>query len=556
MMDLIQSTFLQAMGWAVLNSFWQFALLWILYRIITSLLSPGSRNKANLATITIAISFIWFIATFISFYYSNPVILSAISEYLGSSSSFSVSFLNKLFPAAAVLYIIFLIIPVSLFIRNYRYLNLIRNKGLGKADTSWKLFIRKTSSLMGIKRTVAVWVSDFVSSPVTIGFLKPVILIPVAAVNQLSAKQVEAILLHELGHISRNDYIINIIINFIKTLLYFNPFVRMLVSDIEKERENSCDRLVMQFNYNPYDYANALVKLQKMVNEHFYFTIPATGRTHQLLERIEDILGLPKKRLFSLRKLSGLILACLIFLCGSILLTKNNQLTDNRAILFQNSFNPYYFINSPANLNEPKAQPVLAATEPTNSTAKVKTEKKEQDLIFDEEEEMPGIAFAGFQELNAPTLPPKEEAYLKETIKSTQKILKEKEWKNIEKQYADAFTSHEKATLHQLYNEKVNEINWDQLEDKLRHAYGSINWQNINSQLQSSLLELRIDSIQSVLHKSVTDLDELEDWMKINNANTIPDSDITLDKVRELRKKTILAQEKLRLSKLRKTIKI
>ena len=71
------------------------------------------------------------------------------------------------------------------------------------------------------------------SSPVTIGFLKPIILLPVAALNSLTPQQVEAVLLHELSHIRRYDYLINLVITLVHTLFYFNPFIKKFVSAIE-----------------------------------------------------------------------------------------------------------------------------------------------------------------------------------------------------------------------------------------------------------------------------------------------------------------------------------
>ncbi len=85
-----------------------------------------------------------------------------------------------------------------------------------------------------------------------------------AVINQLSTRQMEAVLLHELAHIRRHDYLLNLIINIIRTILYFNPFARAFVGIIESEREKNCDELVLQFQYGGYDYASALLSLEKL----------------------------------------------------------------------------------------------------------------------------------------------------------------------------------------------------------------------------------------------------------------------------------------------------
>ena len=106
------------------------------------------------------------------------------------------------------------------------------------------MFVKNLAAQMGIKKPVHVWISELVCSPVTIGYLKPIILVPLAAINHLTTQQLEAVLLHELSHIKRYDYLINLIINFIQTILYFNPLVKAFVKIIEREREKSCDEMV------------------------------------------------------------------------------------------------------------------------------------------------------------------------------------------------------------------------------------------------------------------------------------------------------------------------
>ena len=123
--------------------------------------------------------------------------------------------------------------------------------------------MRNVATRMGIKKPVHIWLSGIVTSPVTIGYIKPVILLPIAAINQLSTQQLEAVLLHELAHIRRYDYFVNLVIRFIQTILYFNPFVKALVKTVEIEREKSCDEMVIQFQYDPHGYASALLMLEK-----------------------------------------------------------------------------------------------------------------------------------------------------------------------------------------------------------------------------------------------------------------------------------------------------
>ncbi len=145
----------------------------------------------------------------------------------------------------------------------YRYVYIISNKRLQAAPEMLQIFASKVAMQMKIVRKVTVWISQHIDVPATIGFIKPVILIPFASLNNLSRDQLEAIILHELSHIRRNDYIINIIVSLIETILFFNPFVTLLSAVIKRERENCCDDFVLQYRYDPHSYASALLRLEE-----------------------------------------------------------------------------------------------------------------------------------------------------------------------------------------------------------------------------------------------------------------------------------------------------
>ena len=237
-----QSAFLQALGWAVLNSLWQMALLWIVFNLVISLTgSIRPSQKSNIASSLLFTGFAWFIFTFISLLINkenNNAIVSLNALPAGTNEKLN-QWLDSILPFASVIYIVLLIIPLLQFIRNYRYVQVLRKHNLSKINVDWRIFIKKISARIGINKPVNIWVSDLINSPVTIGYLKPIILVPLAAINHLTTEQMEAVLLHELAHIRRYDYLINLLINFIQTILYFNPFVKAFVKTVERERERS-----------------------------------------------------------------------------------------------------------------------------------------------------------------------------------------------------------------------------------------------------------------------------------------------------------------------------
>ena len=232
-----QLTFLQSLGWALLNSLWQMALLWAIYQlIIVSFQKLKASQKTSLAILFTFAGFAWFVYTFVaSLLLQSNSINSFYNSGIIDNNSWNY-FAGNVLPYAAIAYLLVLAAPLWQFVRNYRFVQFIRVSGLKKIDVDWRMYVRRTAAAMGITREVKIWLSEWVTSPVTIGYLRPIILIPLAAMNNLTPHQVEAIILHELSHIHRYDYFLNLILSFIRTILYFNPFVKLLVKSIEKER--------------------------------------------------------------------------------------------------------------------------------------------------------------------------------------------------------------------------------------------------------------------------------------------------------------------------------
>jgi hypothetical protein len=124
----------------------------------------------------------------------------------------------------------------------------------------------------------------------------------------------EAVLLHELTHIRRHDYLVNMLLQVAEMLLFFNPFMRNLLRHAYNERENSCDDWVLQFNYNPREYATALLTIEQQAQKHV-LALCATGPKHHqfhLLQRIRRMVA-PEKNGFNYRSQMGMLAMLLVF---------------------------------------------------------------------------------------------------------------------------------------------------------------------------------------------------------------------------------------------------
>jgi len=156
-------------------------------------------------------------------------------------------------------------------------------------DPLWNNRLDILRGKLDLVKKVTIHVSDKISVPITAGFIRPMILLPVAMVNNLSIEQAESVLLHELAHIKRHDYLMNIFQRIMESILFFNPFVWLLSKEICREREYCCDEMVVDQTADPLTYAKALLCLEEQ-KRHNVFAMAAKGPgKYPLLNRIQRI---------------------------------------------------------------------------------------------------------------------------------------------------------------------------------------------------------------------------------------------------------------------------
>ena len=109
------------------------------------------------------------------------------------------------------------------------------------APIEWSLAMDRLRARLGLARAVGLRVSAMVQSPVVISAWRPLILVPVGMLAGLPAAQVEALLVHELAHIRRHDYVVNLLQSVAEALLFYHPAVWWVSNEIRKERECCCD---------------------------------------------------------------------------------------------------------------------------------------------------------------------------------------------------------------------------------------------------------------------------------------------------------------------------
>ena len=305
-----------SLAWALLHSLWQGALIYgSLYLLLKASPNAGSRAKYYLSFSGLTALCLWFADTWSTQYQKLKGVTVFITQSApdgGYAKTFTVKTiaaapahgtaiyhllprLEQYFPFILMLYLAGLVFMLSRFAINLLQLRTLKTSGIVTPGEEWQKTVQYWQNKFEIARPVKLYFSERINTPMMLGALKPIILLPVAAINHLSTEQVEAILMHELAHIKRHDYLLNIFQTIAETVLFFNPFLWLISGIIRREREHCCDDMVVSCATSPLPYARALAILEtnRMTNGNS-LALAATGQKNQLLHRIKRIMEMKK----------------------------------------------------------------------------------------------------------------------------------------------------------------------------------------------------------------------------------------------------------------------
>ena len=306
--DVFDSAWAQALGWTLIHSLWQGLLCFLLGVSLLRLL-PSRRSgiRYGVSVGVFALLLGCSVVTFFSVYgaavdagadaYPTTLITTISNSHtVVPAPSYAQQIANWLtvFPGNhvgilaavwAVGTMLFLLRAVS----GYWYVGFIR-RSAEPVGMHWQQMIDTLAARLMIRRTVSLAQSSLISAPVVLGYLKPVILVPVGMFSGLSTAQLEAIFIHELLHIRRNDYLINIIQTVLESLFFFNPFAWRMSALIRREREHCCDDGVVSHQCDRMAYVRALAALEEARLAHTPLALSLADDKNQLLNRIKRIM--------------------------------------------------------------------------------------------------------------------------------------------------------------------------------------------------------------------------------------------------------------------------
>lgn len=317
-MNLVQDIFIvntiNALGWTLIHSVWQIAIIGIILKISLIIF----RNKAAefrylLAVISLSAIILLATITFLKLYltqnslpsehiliqegssvsrelqFQNPTIKVNESDYTGLNW-FTTGSIFQLINANMQVIVLVWFLGIGFFslkfAGNYWYINRLKKQKTIPVPVNLLQLGALISNKLDIQKKIRILESALIKVPMIIGYFKPVILLPVGLVSSLPVEQVEAILAHELAHIRRNDYLINLLKSLIEVIFFYHPVIWWISSMLETEREHCCDDTAIKICGNEKSLQKALLNLQQFEQNSITLAPALLKNKYQLLNRI------------------------------------------------------------------------------------------------------------------------------------------------------------------------------------------------------------------------------------------------------------------------------
>lgn len=366
---LFPEEIIEAFGWTIFHSIWQISLIAIVLVTLLVLLNKFSaRIKYILAFLALASALIWSTSTWYSSYtyalkkteikkavLANPVQVAEllkekiVNQPIANKKGQKTGTLERLKFKATLqpfipLVFFFWVLGVLFFLFRMTggmlYIMQLRNRHILPLGADWLTKIKGYMDYIRINKKVEVLQSSLAKVPMIIGYFKPVLLFPASLISGLGTKEIEAIIVHELAHIKRNDYLFNIIQSFIETIFFYHPAIWIISKIIRNERENSCDDLALKITQDKLSYIKALAASQNYISlkPQQAVAFASKGGLLNRVKRIQNHTHMKKKGL------EGFIATSLIFI-SIILLSftfersnpKDDEYYDNETTVRQTS---------------------------------------------------------------------------------------------------------------------------------------------------------------------------------------------------------------------------
>jgi beta-lactamase regulating signal transducer with metallopeptidase domain/uncharacterized coiled-coil protein SlyX len=320
------SPIVPAFGWTLIHSIWQGTALLLLGIGVFFLLRRSAASTRYLSGIgLLLIQVIASATTFVYYYlqFSTPVVgtkmpvaannVTSFKQLLAVQSQLPVTTKLQIWLTAhlhelVVCWLIGAAVLLVRFLGGWLFTERLRQKARIVMDREWRARLGIIIAKMNISKSIEFKETSRITTPMVIGTLSPVILIPIGFLTGFSTSQVEAILAHELAHIKRNDYLVNMLQSFVEVVFFFHPAIWWLSDKIRAEREHCCDDIALAVCGDKMSLAHALVKVAEWQSSP-RMAMAFASRKPLLLNRVQRVLGLSPKTTRNFASLPAILFA-------------------------------------------------------------------------------------------------------------------------------------------------------------------------------------------------------------------------------------------------------
>jgi beta-lactamase regulating signal transducer with metallopeptidase domain len=316
---------IEALGWAFLHSLWIGTVIWLGLRFYQTKVSnqKPSRHYNLLLLGQVLLASGTLAAFFLS--YEKPNEAAFYGEFWGayevvetafvqedSISDQSIAFIRQQAPWFGLIWILGVLVLSVKWLAGWSYMQWLKQKATVLQDYEIERQVKRIARSMGIHQQIEIRLSDSLFGPCTLGFWRPIIMLPASILTGLSPEQIYGILAHEMAHIKRHDYLINIFQSMLDILFFYHPAQYWMSKHSREAREQCCDDMAIEATGNRMIYARALAEV---AGAQLKPLSPATafqeGKS-QLLVRIQRLFGAYRAR--SKTRLAGIGWASLLVL--------------------------------------------------------------------------------------------------------------------------------------------------------------------------------------------------------------------------------------------------
>lgn len=262
-LELFTPDLTHTIGWTLLHSLWQGAVIAILLGLLLVALSKYSANTRYwVAVNAMLLLLLTSISTFLYLHESpsfnalsvnaqilplenipqleqvpNTQMADEVVSHTRNHPTDYLIYAESHLPLFVTIWLLGVCLLGLKMLGELAYLQHLKNYRCRLLPVYWQTRLEEISRAMGIKKSIKLIESFRLHTPMVIGFFKPVILFPIGMINQLTTAQIESIIAHELAHIRRNDYLVNIFISIVEIILFSTRWSGGLAS-VSKQKES------------------------------------------------------------------------------------------------------------------------------------------------------------------------------------------------------------------------------------------------------------------------------------------------------------------------------